>query len=439
MIQARFSPIVIWTHLQGTYWFLPSVVTLAAIFLAVAFTQLDRHAWGADALPGWFYGGGADGARALLSAVAGSIITVVAVTFSVTIVALTVASQHFGPRLLNSFMRDRPAQLVLGTFIGTFAYCLVVLRSVQGEGDGYSVFVPHLAVTAALALTLVSVAALIYYVHHVAVSLQVSEIARAVTSNLEEAIDRLYPEHFGADAGPDQPLPKPPADAVDVPFNSSGYVQRLEGGRVLEAAVKADVVVWLRVRPGDFATEGLPVAVAAPPPRDPDAFARQLNGAIVLGADRTDQQDAGFPLQQLVEVSLHALSTGINEPFTAVTCIDRIGQGLARLATRRIPSPLRADDGGHVRVIAPLDSFRDLLDKSFDPIRAHATGSPVVGGHLLKVLSRIATVAQRAEDRAAIRRQADLVLVSMAEWRQDPSVKEQMENARAKVERAAPA
>ena len=97
MIQARFSPIVIWTRLQGTYWFLPSVVTLAAIFLAVAFTQLDRHAWGADALPGWFYGGGADGARALLSAVAGSIITVVAVTFSVTIVALTVASQHFGP------------------------------------------------------------------------------------------------------------------------------------------------------------------------------------------------------------------------------------------------------------------------------------------------------------------------------------------------------
>jgi uncharacterized membrane protein len=167
-MELRFRPLAILERFRSTYWFVPSVVTIAAIALAVIVVAIDRRYSNSTAWLGWAYGGGADGARALLSAVAGSIMTVVSVTFSVMVVALTVSSQHFGPRLLNSFMRDNAAQLVLGTFTGTFAYCLMVLRTVQGEGDGYSAFVPHLAVTVALALTLVSVGMLIFYVHHIA-------------------------------------------------------------------------------------------------------------------------------------------------------------------------------------------------------------------------------------------------------------------------------
>ncbi|HEX6973245.1 MAG TPA: DUF2254 family protein, partial [Vicinamibacterales bacterium] len=172
--------LTVWNRLRSTYWFVPALLTLASIALGVGLVAMDSWYPEAAGTLGWVYNGGASGAQALLSAVAGSMITVVSVTFSVTVVALTVSSQHFGPRLLNSFMRDAAAQLVLGTFIGTFAYCVVVLRTVHGEGDGYAVFVPHLAVTAGVALTLVSVGMLIYYVHHVSASLQVSEIAHSV-------------------------------------------------------------------------------------------------------------------------------------------------------------------------------------------------------------------------------------------------------------------
>lgn len=434
-MQARFTPAAVWAYLRSTYWFLPSVITVGAMVLGVLLTALDRHAWDRDTLPSWFYGGGADGARALLSAVAGSTITVVSVTFSVTIVALTVASQHFGPRLLSNFMRDTVAQLVLGVFIATFVYCLLVLRAVQGEGDAYDRFVPHLAVTGAVALTLVSVAALIYYVHHVATTMQVSQIARTVAGDLERAIDRLYPEQLGEDAAQPAAPPEPPPEAMPVPARSSGYVQRIEAEAILRLACRAGLVVWLRLRPGGFVTEGLPIALVHPVPGDLERFAKDLNGALVLGTDRTMEQDAGFPVQQLVEVTLHALSTGMNEPFTALTCLDRLGQGLARLARRRLPAPIRADEHGAPRVVAPRDGFVELLHQAFDPVRAHAAGSPEVGVRLLEVLSRLARVVRRDEDRAAVVRQAGLVSETMNRWREDSSYGGRMRRLHEEVDR----
>ena len=426
-MKARFTPAAIWTYLRSTYWFLPSVITLACIGLAIGLTQLEGDTWDRSAVPDWFFGGGPDGARALLSAVAGSMITVVSVTFSVTIVALTVSSQHFGPRLLNSFMRDTSAQIVLGIFIGTFAYCLVVLRTVQGDGDGYDIFVPHLAVTAALALTGVSVAALIFYVHHVAASLQVSQIARAVVVDLEASIERLYPEHLGDDAGPAESAPLPPGDAIRILATAGAYVQHIEADQVLQLASEEGMVIWLKIQPGDFVTAGLPIAEVHPAPSDLERATCALNDALVLGADRTSDQDVGFPMQQLVEVTLHALSSGMNEPFTAVTCIDRLGQGLARLVTRRMPSPMRSDDSGAVRVVALSQTFAGLLDGAIDPIRAHAAGSPDVGLRLLVMLDRIARLACRDEDRAAVRRQATLVMGTMEQWLGDGTYGERLE------------
>ena len=426
---SRLSPAALWIHVRSSYWFLPSVVTLGAIALALGTTTADRYVIDEETSSSWFYAGGADGARALLSAVAGSMITVVSVTFSVTIVALTVSSQHFGPRLLNNFMRDRAAQLVLGTFIGTFAYCLLVLRTVQGEGDGYERFVPHLAVTVAVVLTLLSVAALIFYVHHVSMSMQVSEIALGVVKDLESAIDRLYPEGLG-DAAELAPLvPLPSAASAVVPFESSGYVQHIEPDAIVDLAREADVVIWLQVQPGDFATEGLALGCVEPPPQDGDAFRRRLNRAVILGADRTSQQDVGFPMQQLVEVALHALSTGMNEPFTAITCIDRLGQGLARILTRRLPSDTRADESGRVRVVTLRDTFADVLDNAFGPIEAHVGESPEVGTHMLRVLGRLARLARREGDLRAIERHADQTRHHLIAWFREGAYKEPLEGA----------
>jgi uncharacterized membrane protein len=410
-LPSRFHPVGLFHRLRSTYWFLPAVVTIAAILLGVLLTAADRAYSDAASWLGWAYGGGADGARALLSAVAGSMITVVSVTFSVMVVALTVSSQHFGPRMLNSFMRDNPAQLVLGTFTGTFAYCLVVLRTVQGDGgDDFSAFVPHLAVTGAVALSLLSVGMLIYYVHHVASSMQISEIAAGVARDFEQTIERLYPERFGEGTHPPRPdAPAPGAGSHVVEACESGYIQEIDSDAVMAVAGRHETTVWLTARPGDFVAEGFGLAAADPAPADRACFARELRDAYVIGTDRTSRQDAGFAVQQLVEVSLRALSPGVNEPFTAVTAIDRIGQGLSQLARRHIPSAVRTSDDGQVRVVTEPQDFAGLLEAAFEPIALFGGSNPAIAERLFLTLAQLAQAARRDEDRQAIRRMADFV------------------------------
>lgn len=406
----RLGPLALVDRLLSTYWFVPSIVTVAAVGCAVLFTWIDRWYPDVTSWLGWAYGGGPEGARALLSAVAGSTITVVSVTFSVMVVALTVSSQHFGPRLLNSFMRDNASQVVLGTFTGTFAYCLVVLRTVQGDGDGYSLFVPHFAVAGAVALTLISVAMLIYYVHHVAMSMQVSDLTTDVTHELERAIDRLYPVRFGDGTDPPAWRPPPiPQGALEVRSPKSGYIHEVGRQTVLDLASKHDTTIWLTARPGHFVVAGTPVAAAHPPPTGAEDFADALGDAFVLGTDRTSFQDVGFSVQQLVEMALRALSPGVNEPFTAITCIDRLGQGLTKLAAREIPSAMRKDDEGKVRVIAQPVTFAELAYEAFEPIAIYADRNPAISERLLRTLGRLAAVVRRQEDRDAIRELADFV------------------------------
>ena len=398
-----------WNRLRSTYWFVPAVMTAAAIGLAFALVEIDRMAPPGSNWVAWAYGGGADGARSLLSAVATSTITVISLTFSVTIVALTVSSQHFGPRLLNNFMRDTSAQLVLGMFIGTFAFCLIVLRSVQGEGGGYEKFVPHLSVTADVILALLSVATLIYYIHHVSISMQVSQIALTVSRDLERAIDRLYPEDAGTEREDVSEVPSVPSGALVVHADFNGYVQAIDLDAALGLAAAHRCTIWLRVHPGDFVCEGTALASASPEPSDRRGFEPALRDTCVVGPDRTSQQDAEFPIQQLVEIALHALSPGINEPLTAITCIDRLGQGLARLAARRIPAPVRTDEKGRGRLVAEPRTFPQVLSAAVEPIALFAGDNPAIYGRLLGMLAVLAGRAHRPADIAAILEQASWI------------------------------
>jgi uncharacterized membrane protein len=399
-----------WGKLQSSYWFVPSVMTSLSVALAFSLLAADRRLGEDSTWLQWLYGGGADGARALLSAVASSTITVVSVTFSVTVVALTVASQHFGPRLLNNFMRDRAAQIVLGVFIATFVFCLIVLRTVQGDGDTYDRFVPHLSVTSAVVLTLLTVAALIYYVHHVSASMQVSRITLMVVRDLEAAIDRLYPNDAGEEpSGSIGRSPPIPEGAEDLASESSGYVQAIDLGAALALAQKHDLTIWICARPGEFVTQGARLAAVYPPPAGARRFAAKFRRAYVFGSDRSSHQDAAFAIQQLVEVALHALSPAMNEPFTAITCIDRLGQGLGRLACRQLPAAVREDEHGRPRLVAEPQTFSDLLEIAFQPITVYAGSNPAIYQRVLETLETLAQRARRAADRAAIVRQAEHV------------------------------
>lgn len=378
--------------------------------LAGVAVAIDASPVGAQ-LPDWVYAGGADGARALLSTVAGSMVTVAGLGFSITIVALVLASTQFGPRLLTLFMRDSTSQVILGTFAGTFTYCVLVLRSIRSADEGGATFVPQLAVTIAIGLTLLSVAALVYFFHHVAVSIQAPKVAAAVARDLDRAIDNLYPGGLGQSGPEPAPtdLPTIETDAV-VLAASSGYVQVVDDALLLELAVQHDVCVTLRTRPGLFVVRGKPLIAVRPGAKLDDHLASRLRSTLIIGDARTAEDDIEFSVRQLVEVALRALSPAINDPFTAMAAIDWLGAALARLAEVEFPSRYRYDRAGRIRVVADVPTFGGITHTIFSRIRHYGGTSPVVLNRLLEAVTAFGPHLTVEADRELVRVETESVL-----------------------------
>jgi uncharacterized membrane protein len=396
--------------LRGSFWFLPALLTLAAATLAVGLLVADARLPSATVRSvGWIYTGGAEGARSLLATVAGTVVTVVGVAFSVTIVSLQLAAAQLGPRVLRNFMRDRGNQAVLGTFVATFVYCLLVLRSVRG-GNGLTedAFVPHLAVTGGVALAVLSAGVLIYFIHHAAVSMQADHVIATIALELDQAIDRLYPERLGEDVLAAGPPPVVPGDfeatAVVVTAPASGYVQSIDGATLMARARERDLLVRLDRRPGDFVVTGEPLARAWPRERLHDADGARLATTLTIGPVRTLVQDVLFGVEQLVEIAVRALSSDLRDPTTAMRCIDRLGAAVARLADRRMPSPYRRD-GARLRVIAPGVSLAEVVHVAFDAIRARGAASAAVSVRLLETFERLARLRPGRELHVALLRE----------------------------------
>jgi uncharacterized membrane protein len=402
--------LALWESLRSTYWMVPSVMACAAVALAWGMIRLD------EAIPprrlealDWVYAGGPEGARAVLSTIAASMITVAGVAFSITIVALTLASQQFGPRLLRNFLADRGNQIVLGTFVSTYLYCLLVLRTVRGH-DGAE-FVPHLAVTAGVVLALASLGVLIFFIHHASTSIQASAIVANVAADLCAAIERMFPERIGEGAEPESPRATMPAagHARAVRARESGYVQAIDGEKLLRLARTRDLVVRIDAAPGRFVRTGSALLSLWPVPDPPDRHDEPIRNAFVIGADRTGIQDLAFFFEQLVQMAVRALSPGINDPATASACIDRVEQALVALAERRIPSPERVDDDGAVRVIAAPVTFAQVAETALSEIGRYGRTSVSVTCRLLDAIRAVAVSARRAEDRAALARTAEAI------------------------------
>lgn len=400
-----------WVVVRASFWFVPGLMVIGAAVLAAGALGADATLAGTS-LPGWIYAGGADGARALLSTVAGSMVTVAGVGFSITIVALVLASTQFGPRLLSLFMRDVVSQATLGTFIGTFTYCVLVLRSIRSADEG-AAFVPHVAVTLAIGLTLVSVAALVYFFHHVAVSIQAPKLVASVARDLDRAIDDLEQTDAGRSGPPPDPadLPTPERDAV-IPAPVSGYVQVVDDRALLDIAVRHDLCVRLTIRPGLFVVRGNPVLVVRPRSgvAVDQSLADQLRSALIIGDVRTAEDDIEFSVRQLVEVALRALSPAINDPFTAMSAVDWLGAALARLAIAQFPSRYRHDDAGTLRVVANVSTFRGIAHTIFSRIRHYGGTSPVVLNRLLEAVAAFGPQIRNDADRKLVLDETEAVL-----------------------------
>jgi uncharacterized membrane protein len=402
-----------WERLRASFWFVPTLMAFGATLLSFAMLALDTAVHDSTIpLASWAYVGSPEGARALLSTVAGSVITVAGVIFSITIAALTLASSQFGPRLLRNFLRDTGNQLVLGTFIATFLYCLLILRTIHGFND--DIFVPNLSVSVGVALSIASLGVLIYFIHHASTSIQVEHIIAAVGEDLDAAIDRLFPERIGHAIPSDPPEGRRRASLAEAGWREisarrHGYVQAIDADALMRIATEHGRVIQILHRPGQFVIGGVAVARAWADADTDEQLNDQIYQAFIIGSQRTVTQDLLFAVHQLVEIAVRALSPGINDPFTAIACIDQLGAGICRLAERAIPAADRYDKHGHLRVIAESVSFAQVVDVAFDQIRQYGRTSVAVTNHLLETIATIGGLSQADEQRAALLRQAEMI------------------------------
>lgn len=350
------------------------------------------------------------GTRDLMSMIAGSMIGISATSFSITLVAMTLASQQFGPRLLDNFMRDRGNQIVLGTFIATALYCITVLWAVTDE-EGAE-FVPQMAVTIGVILCGISLGVLIYFIHHVAESIRSSRIVHTVEADMRHTINRLFPETAGrsiADAHASAQMPDNYTEkSATIALSQSGYLQNVDMSRLIAIAREDDLIIEVMFSPGEFVTAGDTVLRVFPNFKLTDKLADRLRTLIITGKERTIEQDVEFLFNKLVEMGIRALSPGINDPYTAMMCLDHLGAGLRLLARRDLPERWRYDESGHLRIIAPEMSFETVCDLAFDHIRHYAAQDLKILDHMLKVIGIVGEQVKEDDYRSVLTQHAHL-------------------------------
>jgi uncharacterized membrane protein len=349
------------------------------------------------------------------------------VVFSITIVALSYASSQYGPRVLTNFMSDRGNTVTLGTFIATFLYSLMILRTIRG---GEEDFVPQYSVIVAMLLAVCSIGVLIYFIHHVLQSIHINHVVERIGRQLVSDTRNRFPQMIGREAPARySPSAESQGEATVVTSCYTGYIQSVDGDKLVELARAADTVIRLRYRPGDFVMEGRGLADIAPAERWTDDRDEALRDCFTIGAKRTPEHDLMFLVSELVEIAGRALSPGVNDPMTAVTCLDWLGAGGTVFATRELPGSVREDKQGTPRIIAAPDDFAFFVERSFGRIRQYAAADTIAGLHILRVLGEVAAACRRPD-------QIDLLRAEAQRFAELAATRLEAANARQVAERA---
>jgi uncharacterized membrane protein len=388
-----------WLRLR--LWFVPALLTLGAGLLAVVLVALDQQLAEDPGWLGFAFGGTAEGAQNVLSVIATSMLTFTGLVFSITMLVLQAASSQLSPRVMRTFLRDRGNQVVLGLFVATFVYTLLVLHEVRAPSEPGGGFVPSLSILVAFVLLLGSVGAFIWYIDHMAHAIRASTVIASVWAETTAAIDRLYPEPIGAEAETQaEPWQRHGEPDHVVVSPGAGTLVGIDEERLVSAASQADRLLELLPSVGEFVPEGAPLARLWG--TWDEAAVDDVRGAVGIGSERTLKQDAAFGLRQLVDIALRALSPGINDPSTAVLALDRLHDLLRRLAVRRFPSRERAVDGT-VRLVLSRPGWDDYVRLAVDEIRQAGDGQIQVDRRLRSMLEDLRSIAP--EGRLAVLRQ----------------------------------
>ena len=378
---------LLWASVRDSLWFAPAVAVATAVVLAIFAVRAPTPSVGNRMAEVWLFGAGVDGAREMLSAIAASLITVTGVVFSVTIIALQLASSQFTPRVLRSFVGDRTNQIVLAIFIGTFTYSLLVLRTIQSESEDRDNFIPQVAVLLAMVLLLVSIGALIVFVNHSAKSIQASVILDRETTRTLVRIRHIFPDELSAPEWETVEQPELPATpGMSIAAADAGYLQMVGADTLGELADDHSLTIRMDVRVGAFVVAGQPLATVWPVSELDDEVRDGIREAFMLGPERTPDQDAEYGIVEIADIAIRALSPGINDPTTAMLCIDRLSEILVALARRRPPAPVRDTTDGALRFVALHTTFDRAAGLAFDQIRHHGTSNPAILGKLLNAI-----------------------------------------------------
>lgn len=402
---------LLWDRLETTIWFIPALLSLTALVAALLLVNADLHPAGS----GWqwleFFRIGTAGVRQVLTVTTGAMMTVTGVVFSISVVTLTLAANQFGAKLLRNYLRDTHNKLVLGLFIGSFLFGLVVLASIDSEPGSN---VPVLAFVVSLVLTMVAIAGLIYFIHNISTSIQADRLIAVIGATLTETIaDALPPAQDSPDAAPlgeKWRLAVHDASGTPIAAAHSGYVEYIDYDALLGRATRSQCAVEILIRPGDFVVQGTALAVVRPLAAQAVPEGDEIRCHISLGAQRTDVQDLEYSIMQLLQIALRALSPGVNDALTAIACIDWLSAALACMAGRRFQPDYLADSEGTVRVKLRAFDFTGAVDAVFNPLRQNARGNEMVTIRLLEALAAIMQVCTNPSRLQVLRDHADAIL-----------------------------
>ncbi len=395
---------------RTSLWFLPSLFMAGAGLAAAVLPRV--HVDESSTLGHLVFPGGAESARGILQVIAGSVITVTGVVFSLTVVTLQLASSQFSPRLLRTFLRDVSNQIVLAIFLATFTYALLVLRAVRSGPTPEEDVVPALAITGAYVLTVASVIALVYFIDHIARSIRIDSLMREVNKDTVKAIEDLYGADDGSVVPPDAIPPTAPGAAMIV-ASGSGFVQGIDLEALEELAEAGGLVLRLEPAAGDRVVEGGPLAwVWRSDEYQPDAdLISAVRTAIKIGFERTMQQDIGYGFRQLVDVAVKALSPGVNDPTTAVHAIGHLATLLVLLAQRPVGPRIVTTAGGGL-IVAPAMDVPAYLGLACGQIRRYGAREPMVMVELLRMLRDVARCDLDSAHRSAVERETVMVVAA---------------------------
>jgi uncharacterized membrane protein len=403
-----------WNELKSSFWFVPILIIISSILLSIGLVYLDVEIDSYKAgLKKYFLVNSPDSARSILSTISGAMIGVAGTVFSVTLVVLTLASSQFGPRLIKNFMYIRLNQVVLGSYISTYLYCLLVLNAIK-DSNGYN-FIPSFSILVAIIAAIVNIVLLILYIHKIAISIQADKVVSDISDFISKQVVTLFPEKMGGDHESERILELDQIKSgfqyhISIKSPKNGYLQYIDSESLIAAVADLDGLFELYFRPGGYMVEGMDIGSYYSSKKIEKEAIHTIINQFVIGKTKTSQQDLEFSIHQMVEIAARALSPGINDPYTAIACIDNLTATMSYLAQAKFPSKYRFDAENNLRVIANILDFEGVLDAAFNQIRQFSGGSTAVIIRLMEALNTINGFTEHKAHKKAVIKHAKMVL-----------------------------